>query len=125
MKCCLLISKHVVLTNRQCQQLITILDDLIVRCYVQSFWLGYRDDCHPVCCAIVMELQKKYPHIEVQIPSTIQSNKIRSKKNPTYSIIDDCWYCIFYYNQQQKGSKLAFEYAQKKKKVVMNLAKKD
>ena len=122
MNCCFFISKYVLLTNHQCKKLITILDDLIAHCYVKSFQFANRNDCHPVCLAILMELQKKYPHIQLMIHASTQSS---SKKNIKYAMIDDCLYCIFYYNEQQKGSKLAFEYAVKKKKVVINLTKKD
>ncbi len=107
----------------------------IKRIYVRSAYLT------------INEAYKKYlllSYEETYFPTKIENAGKYSYVERNYNMIDNSTYCVFYYNEnylppvkrqpkknillssiRKSGTKIAYTYAQKKKKIIINLYKKD
>ena len=163
MKACFIGHRNIDKTERLCLLLKQTIEMLIKK-GVNVFLFGSKSAFDNLSWEIVSELKKKYPFIKrVYARSSYQridkayedyilqfyeqtyfsptlENAGKScyiKRN--YQMIDNCTYCVFYYDKNYKaikngtkgslklqesrksGTKIAYEYALKKKKVIFNM----
>ena len=149
------------------QKIKDYVEDLIIKCNIQTFLFGSKSNFNDLCHLVVSELKVKYPNIK-RVCYTCKSEGCtleseREKLEKRYSsilnkevrligfeeefahktkynagrasyiernqaMIDDSDFCIFYYNlnyvpltKTNSGTKLAYEYALRRKKNVINL----
>ena len=153
--------------NKLKQKIKECIEDLIIKCNVQTFLFGSRSNFNNLCHEIVTELKEKYPSIKRVCYTcksegcTLESEKREYEKlysnffrrevhliayeeefehktkytagkasyiERNQAMISDSDFCVFYYNEKyvpstktKSGTKIAYEFALRKKKKVINL----
>lgn len=132
-------------------KLYTTIENLIVTEKVSNFLFGSKSQFNDVCLQAVTELKKKYPAVkriyvraefpeinddyknyllksydETYFPEKILSSGKAIYVERNYEMIDNCKFCIFYFDKKQatlkkSGTKIAYDYAVKKNKVIFNI----
>lgn len=147
--CCFIGHKHLTITPILRETIKNEVIDLITKKGVIRFLFGSKSYFNTLCYSIVSELQKSFPHIRriyvradyVEIEGHYESYLL-SRYEETYypksaigstrlayvkrnqDMIDNSLYCVFYYDSSYtlgKGTKVAFEYAKKKKRNIINI----
>lgn len=148
--CCFLGHRKINETDKLKSMLIEIIEGLIVNENVDTFLFGSKSQFNTVCHALVTALKEKYPHIKrvyvrAEFPhisnmyksyllenyeDTVYPEKIlnagrASYVERNYEMIDNCRYCVVYYDEhaipsnRKSGTKIALDYAVKKHKAVI------
>ena len=150
LKICSIGHRYIVVTNLMIKFLTDFFENCILNENVSSFIFGSKSQFNDLCYDIVSNLEKKYPHIkriyymsydfeleerfkdmylehyeDVLVPQKVfKSGKLAYVKR-NEAMIDDSDICLFYYNENsnnlKSGTKIAFEYAKKKKKKIVNI----
>ena len=128
-----------------------VIENLIVCENVDTFYLGSKSQFDSLCCEVLAEEKKKYPHIERvyvrgEFPDindnyekyllegcerTYFPQKARNSGRAVYVIrncemIDNSDICLVYfksdYKKPKSGTEIAYKYALRKKRKIINLA---
>ena len=139
------------------EELISLLKETVVRFVengVTTFLFGSMSEFDSLSWEIVTEMKETYSSIkrvyvrsayqyidklyeeyllkfyeESYFPPKLKNAGKYSYVERNYAMIDDCTYCVFYYNEsynvplKRSGTKIAYNYAVKKKKEIINLYK--
>ncbi len=133
------------------EKLQSTVENLIIEYNVDTFLFGSHSQFDDLCFKVVTTLKKKYPHIKrifvrTQYPEINDYTKSLFLKEyddtyfppkavgagkyiyveRNYDMIDKSRFCVFYYDEnvaakRKSGTKIAFDYATKKKKKIINL----
>ncbi len=134
-------------------KLIEIIQKLIIDEKVDTFLFGSKSRFNSLCLEVVTEIKEKYPHIkrvyvraeypyisehyknyllenyeDTYYPEKIMNSGRASYVERNYEMIDNSYYCIVYYDEQnapttrKSGTKIAFDHAIKQcKKIIRAL----
>ena len=158
MKVCFIGHRHI----KKNENLISTLKETVIsllKIGATDFLFGSMSEFDNLAWEIVTLLKKDYPYIrriyvrsayqyidntytnyllehyeETYFPPKLENAGKYSYVERNYEMIDNCEYCIFYYNenhitknrqqqQRKSGTKIAYEYAIKKKTQTINLYK--
>ena len=158
MKACFIGHRSIKITNTLITLLENTVENLIIK-GVTTFLFGSMSDFDDLSLNIVTKLKQKYPFVkrvyvrssyqfiddnytnyllkfydETYFPPEIENAGKYSYVKRNYKMIDNSYYCVFYYNENyipetkrntsvNSGTKIAYTYAIKKKKEVINLFK--
>ena len=163
--CCFFGHRKITGEDRLRKDLYKVVEDLILLKKVNIFYFGSKSDFNELCCEVVSELKKKYPHIRriyvrAEFPYIDDNYRDYLLKNyedtyfperainagkavyveRNYELIDKSDFCIAFYDenylprkrrnskrdlfeyQPKSGTKLAYEYAERKGKLIINIA---
>ena len=149
--CCFLGHRKITQSQELKEKLQSIIEKLIMDQGVDTFLFGSHSEFDDLCLAVVTEIKIRHPHINrifvrTQYPELDDYNKALFTKGyddtyfpekiknagkyvyveRNYDMIDKSWFCIFYYNenvakQRKSGTKIAYDYAIKRKKEIINV----
>jgi len=150
--CCFFGHRKINETEELKSKLIEVVEKLIVEKQVDTFLFGSKSRFNSLCLELVTEIKEKYPHIkriyvraeypyineqyanyllesyeDTYYPEHIRSSGRAAYVERNYEMIDNSYYCIVYYDEQnapttrKSGTKIALDYAIKSKKEVIIL----
>lgn len=154
--CCFIGHRHVVCNSRQIVALYNLVENLILNNGVRYFLFGSNSEFNTMAYKVVRKLKSKYCFICLHnYPCVNEINRIKNKNIVTQqqkmyydceivydnnyakgklayiqrnkAMIDDCKYCIFWYDagcvkiKGKSGTKTAYEYAVEKGKEIYNI----
>ena len=150
--CCFFGHRKINETAELKSKLKEIIEKLIVDEKVDTFLFGSKSRFNSLCLELVTEIKEKYPHIkriyvraeypyineqytnyllesyeDTYYPEHIRSSGRAAYVERNYEVIDNSYYCIVYYDEQnapttrKSGTKIALDYAIKSKKEVIIL----
>ncbi len=146
--CCFIGHRKIENKSNIYNQLKQCVQDLITKSHVTTFLFGSRSQFNDLCLEVVTELKDVYPdilrvyvraeyeHISADFEKylltfydkTYYAEKARNANRLVYvkrneELIDTSNICVFYnkYNAPHSGASMAFEYAQKHKKKIIEI----
>ncbi len=148
--CCFVGHRQIEVSEELIDRLSSIIEDLVLVRNVDTFIFGSKSLFNSLCYEQVNKIKEKHPHInrvyaraEYKEISVDYRNYLLSLYETTYypskavgkaayvernrDMIDKSEFCVFYYNENNKpinrksGTKLALDYAIRKKKKVIVL----
>ncbi len=145
--CCFIGHRTLNITPELRKRLSYIIEDLILEMQIDTFLFGSKSQFIELCYEIVSELKNKYPQInriyiraefpyisddykkyllqlyeDTYFPKTAlgAGKAVYIKRN--FEMINKSLFCIFFYDLNLKGrTKIAYDYATKKEKNIINL----
>ena len=152
--CCFIGHRKINETNELRKRLYDKIEKLILKNNVDTFLFGSKSQFNDLCHETVTTLKEKYPHIkriyvrsayqhinesyknyllksfeDTYYPKHLEHAGRASYVGRNYEIIDKSKFCIFYYDANyflpKSGTKVAFDYAIRKNKEVINIKKTD
>lgn len=151
--CCFIGHRKIEKTDELSKVLSMIIENLITKKNVSIYLFGSRSEFNSLCYDIVSNLKNKHKYIKriyvrgeyhyvddkkyflegYEDTYLSKSCKVASRASyieRNYDMIDSSDYCIFYYDKDyfakrsKSGTRLAFEYAKRKGKEIINVYKK-
>ena len=148
--CCFFGHRRINETEELKAKLAEAIEKLIEEKQVDTFLFGSKSQFNSLCLSVVTEIKEKYPHIKriyvrgeypyineqyksyllESYDDTYYPEKILNAGKATYiernyEMIDKSHYCIVYYDRQdtthKSGTKIALNYAIKKRKKIVNV----
>ncbi len=148
--CCFFGHRKIEITNTLIKKLYNTLEKHIVEKQVNTFLFGSKSQFDVLCYQIVSELKEKYnfikrvyvraefPHInddyasyllEYYEDSYFPNNIIKAGRaiyiERNYEMINKSKFCLIYFNDNyvlsKSGTKLAYNYAIRKQRVIINM----
>ena len=150
--CCFLGHRKIIQTAELVEKLKRTVEMLILERGVSTFLFGSRSEFDKICLDVVTELKEKDPHIKRvyvraeypeiddsylqfllrQYEDTYFPERLKNAGASVYvernrEMIDKSSVCVVFFDKntfrEKSGTKLAYEYAMKKKKEIFNMAK--
>lgn len=148
--CCFFGHRKIEITTELRKKLYDIIENLIIKESVNTFLFGSKSQFNDLCYNIVCDLKEKFPYIkriyvraefpyinddyksyllqsyeETYFPkAVINAGKLVYVKR-NYEMINKSKFCIVYFNknypQPKSGTKLAYNYAISKQKIIINV----
>ena len=162
--CCFFGHRKIDATENLCNAVLTVVEELITNCNVNTFIFGSKSEFNDLCHKIVTNLKEKYPHIKriyvrsafQHIPDWYEDSLLKHYEGTYFpkhmenagkasyvernqEMINQSKFCVVYYDenyhpprrknsrrdlfdyQPKSGTAVAYNYAVKKKKEIINL----
>lgn len=147
--CCFIGHRKIERTQELEKKVYKVVEDLVVNQKIDTFLFGSRSEFNDLCYDVVTKLKEKYPSIwriyvrgeypyinddykkyllqyyeDSYYPEMVLGAGKLAYIKRNYEMITKSRICVFYYiNDINKGTKIAFQFAEKKKKNIINIGK--
>ncbi len=145
--CCFIGHRKIKEAEALKEKLYKIVENLIIEKEVEIFLFGSKSKFNDLCYAVAAKLKEKHPNIKrvyvraeyPEISDAYESYLLEDFEQTYYpecaehagkaayikrnfEMIDKSDFCVFYYKEKQSkgGTKIAWDYAMKRKKCVIN-----